>query len=48
LTDQSTIIFIFFADTPSQAARTHTRAPRAQKWSSLAPKSGLNPERFVA
>jgi len=45
LTDQSTIIFIFFADTPSQRRRELTRARRGHKGDRrLAPESGLNPD----
>ena len=60
LTDQSTIIFIFFADTlkskplyrmSTRIARRRelTRARRGHKSGRrLAPKSGLNPDCFVA
>jgi hypothetical protein len=47
LTDQSTIIFIFFADMPSQAARTQEhmrRGHKSRRW--LTPQSGLDPDYF--
>jgi len=49
LTDQSTIIFIFFADTPSQGGEnSHARGEGTKNGRRLAPESGLNPDRFVA
>jgi hypothetical protein len=47
LTNQSTIIFIFFADMPSQAVTTQEhmqRGHKSRRW--LTPQSGLDPDYF--
>jgi len=49
LTNQSTIIFIFFADVPSQGGQnSHVRGKGTKVGVALSPQSGVDPEYFMA